>query len=502
MNYQYEYDWIKKWAEYTPNKIVFRDYNLQKTWTYYEFNQRTEALSYHLVNQLNIKKGDRLAFYAENRVEHVFLFFACVKTGAIFVPLNYRLSPPEMDTVLKNAEPSLLFYDKHFNDNVEQLSFAKNIPNILDISYLNGYLFDAVDPQTLELDYTISEDDLVLILYTSGTTGIPKGVTINHRMLFWNSINTELRLDLNSFDHTQNFAPFFHTGGWNVLLTPFIHHGASVTLLDGFDADLILKLFEQEKTTIFFGVPTMLQMMADSQLFDEVDISSIRYVVVGGAPMPIPLINKWHKKGVYIRQGYGLTEVGPNCFSLHQNDAVIKKGSIGFPNFYIKAKIVNENNVECPPEVKGELCLKSKVVSPGYWNNPVKTKEAVKDGWFYTGDMAMKDKDGYYYIVDRKKNMYISGGENVYPAEVEKVLLKHKAVKEAAVIGVPDNKWGEVGKGFVVMEKNCHVKEDELISFCMDKLAKYKIPKSFQFIEKLPRNDAGKLDRKKLKGFI
>ncbi len=268
-----------------------------------------------------------------------------------------------------------------------------------------------------------------MILYTAGTTGLPKGAIITHKMLFWNSINTSLRLDLTSADHTQSYAPFFHTGGWNVLFTPFLHHGASHTLLSKFEPDLILQLMEKEKTTLFFGVPTMLQMMADSPYFDKVDLSSVRYAIVGGAPMPIPLINIWHKKGVYIRQGYGLTEVGPNCFSLHHNDAIRKKGSIGFPNYYIETKIINETGKECQPNEVGELWLKSPVVTPGYWNKPNETKTAITDEWFHTGDMVKADEEDYVYVVDRKKNMFISGGENVYPAEVEAFIVTHPVSK-------------------------------------------------------------------------
>jgi fatty-acyl-CoA synthase len=337
-----------------------------------------------------------------------------------------------------------------------------------------------------------------MILYTAGTTGLSKGAIINHRMLFWNSINTALRLDITTEDHTQSFAPFFHTGGLNVLFTPFIHHGASHTLLTKFDPDLILQLMEKERATILFGVPTMLQMMADSTLFKKIDLSSVRYAIVGGAPMPIPLINIWHEKGVYIRQGYGLTEVGPNVFSLYQDDAICKKGSIGFPNFYFDVKIVDDNGNELGANEVGELWLKSPAVTPGYWRKPEETAKSITDGWFHTGDMVMKDNEGYFYVVDRKKNMFISGGENVYPAEIERFLLTHPAIKEAAVIGVPDEKWGEVGKVFIVVNDGEKISSAEAAEYCKGKLAKYKTPKYFEIVQEIPKNDAGKTDRIKL----
>jgi len=211
--------------------------------------------------------------------------------------------------------------------------------------------------------------------------------------------------------------------------------------------------------------------------------------------MPIPLINIWHKKGIYIRQGYGLTEVGPNCFSLHHDDAIRKKGSIGFPNYYIETKIVNDAGKECQPNEVGELWLKSPVVTPGYWNKPNETKTAITDGWFHTGDMVKADGEDYVYVVDRKKNMFISGGENVYPAEVEAFIVTHPQVKEVAVIGIPDERWGEVGKAFIVQIPNSKLTDDDIINYCKGKLAKYKIPKYASFLEELPRNEAGKINK-------
>ena len=493
-----ELDWIKKWAQYTPERMALREHQRNLQWTYYELNRRVSALANYLQKNLQIKKGERIAVYSKNRAEYVFLFLACVKTGAILVPLNFRLTPVELDGLLHDADPVLFIFEQDFETQIQQLQIMQQKCKHLKISSLTHFLTDIISDENYVFRQPRFLEDIVMILYTAGTTGLPKGTIINHRMLFWNSINTALRLDITSTDHTQSFAPFFHTGGWNVLLTPFFHHGASHTLLNSFDADLILQLMEKEKTTLLFGVPTMLQMMADSGFFKSADLSSVRYAVVGGAPMPIPLINIWHEKGVPIRQGYGLTEVGPNTFSLHQDDAVRKKGSIGFPNFYIEAKVINEQQQECADNEVGELWFKSPVVTPGYWRNEKETKEAITDGWFHTGDMVQRDEDGYYYVVDRKKNMYISGGENVYPAEIERILYSHPKVKEVAVIGVADEKWGEVGCAYVVSKKEIKVSEKEIIDFCYDKLAKYKIPKHVQLLKELPKNDAGKVNRKEL----
>ncbi len=496
--FNFQVDWISKWAKYTPNKFFLREFNSNREWTFNEFNNSANNLANYFVNELGLKKNDRLAVYSTNNAEYVLLFSACVKTGIILVPLNFRLAPRELNQLITDADPKLFIYEGEFENNISSLASIKSECKKLTVSEISNFFNYKNSKIDNHIDTTITEDDPVMILYTSGTTGLSKGAIITHKMLFWNAVNTALRLDLNSQDHTQSFAPFFHTGGWNVLFTPFLHCGASHTILTKFDPDLILELMEKEKATILFGVPTMLQMMSDSIKFDEVDLSSVRYAIVGGAPMPIPLIEKWHSKKVFIRQGYGLTEVGPNVFSLHHEDAIKKKGSIGFPNFYFETKLVNENGSDCKVNEVGELWLKSPVVTPGYWRNDEATKKTITDGWFHTGDMMMYDEDEYFYVVDRKKNMFISGGENVYPAEVEKYLYTNLKIKETAVIGVSDEKWGEVGKAFIVLNENESVEENEFYNFCLGNLAKFKIPKYYQIVNEIPKNEAGKIDKKVL----
>lgn len=497
MQHNFQIDWMAKWAKYTPNRIFLRVHDIEMEWTYSDFNKRANAIANFLIDELQIKKGDRISVYSKNCAEYVLLFIACVKTGAILVPLNFRLTPRELDVLINDADPSLFIYEGEYQEEVAKLESLSKIPARRTIADFTRFLTETINDNYTPIT-DIDQEDAVMILYTAGTTGLSKGAIINHRMLFWNSINTALRLDLTTTDHTQSYAPFFHTGGWNVLFTPFIHHGGSHTLLTKFDADLILQLMEKERATILFGVPTMLQMMADSPFFNNVDLSTVRYAIVGGAPMPIPLINIWHKKGVYIRQGYGLTEVGPNVFSLHQDDAIRKKGSIGFPNFYFDVKIVDESGNELGANEVGELWLKSPVVTPGYWRKPEETVKAITDGWFHTGDMVTKDDEGYFFVVDRKKNMFISGGENVFPAEIEKFLLTNPVIKEAAVIGIQDEKWGEVGKAFIVTKEGENISSAEAAEYCKGKLAKYKTPKYFVVVKEIPKNEAGKTDRKKL----
>jgi len=489
-------DWVAKWAVYMPDRLCLRDDDSGRTWTYAEAERSACTLAAHLRDGMGLERGDRIGVFAQNCPEFVFLFLACVKLGAVLVPLNYRLTPAEVDVLLADAEPELLVTDEALGEVAARLESVPANARTTTIADLRPVI-DAADT-----DFTPDRpgdlDDLVLILYTAGTTGRPKGTMIGHRMLLWNSINTALRLDITSADHSQTYAPFFHTGGWNVLLTPFLHAGASHTIMSGFEPDRVLDLFAAEGTTIFWGVPTMMQMLADSSRFATTDLSTIRYAVVGGAPMPVELINLWHERGVFIRQGYGLTEVGPNTFSLHQDDAVRKRGSIGFPNFYIDARVTGADGAEAGVDEVGELWLRSEVVTPGYWRRPEATAEAIVDGWFRTGDMVRRDDEGFTYVVDRKKNMFISGGENVYPAEVEAVLESHPDVAEAAVLGVPDPKWGEVGKAFVVPREGASPGVESLVAHCRVSLAGYKTPRHFAFTDTLPRNAVGKIDRKVL----
>ena len=494
-------DWIDAWARYSPDKVAIRECESGKTITYSQYNNIANNISKKLTKEIGLVKGDRVAILAENCLEYFILFSAAQKTGITLVPLNYRLAVPEIDYLLHDSKPSLLIVQDTFKAKSDQCEHRNEIEHELSLEDIDCDAY--IDKRcTFETDSTIEETDPLFILYTAGTTGFPKGALYTHRMLFWNSINTTMRLNITSDDRSVSCTPLFHTGGWNVIPTPFLHRGASFCLTRTFDPDAILRLMEEDKSTMFMAVPTMLQMMVDSDLFSQVQLKHMRFFIIGGEPMPLPLIRKWHDKGVPIRQGYGMTEAGPSITSLHQDDAIRKMGSIGLPNFYIDTKIVDEAGNEVGANQVGELLLKGPSVTTGYWQNESVTRESIVDGWLHTGDLVVKDDDGFLFVVDRKKNMYISGGENVYPAEVEKVLHSHDKVAEAAVIGVPDDKWGEVGSAFIVLKQGAQLSEEELIDFCTGRLAKYKTPKHIQFIETLPRSDAGKLDRKAMKELI
>ena len=487
---RFELDWLQKWNQYSPAAIALQDGDTGRTLTYSQFFLKACRGAAELKSKFGIQPGDRVAVLSTNELEYVFLFFALQRLGATLVPVNFRLTLREIDHIISDCEPKLVVHQSEFTEIVKHLAFQTQSVLLSKLS------FDEVESS--ELKFQSTAKTAAMIIYTSGTTGAPKGAVISHEMIFWNSVNTTWRLNISQDDCTVIFLPFFHTGGWNVLTTPFLHRGAKIVLLKKFDGDQILELSEKEKATLLFGVPTTMDMMARSNTFPTRDLSHIRYAIVGGEPMPLELIHIWHQKGIPIRQGYGLTEFGPNAFSLNEQDALRKIGSIGFPNFYIAAKIVDELGAELGAGKIGELWLKGPMCMTGYWKNPQATAETITDGWLHTGDLVRKDEDGYFYVVGRKKDMFKSGGENVYPAELEKVIRGYPGIREVAVIGVPDQKWGEVGKAFLAIEHKTHFDQTGLNHYCLENLAKFKVPKYFQVLPDLPKGDSGKILKRKL----
>ena len=497
------YDWFQHWKNESPDAIAFKDGESGQEYSYSTSFKAITTLAHQLRKQFNISSGDRVAVLSINEVEYVFLFFALQRLGAVLVPVNFRLTPREISHIVKDSEPKLLVYQAQFEEVVSQVKGAiptwtvegsRGIKKLVEIAC--AATRDIGDLQYAKFDGEFEKP--CMILYTSGTTGAPKGAVITPKMMHWNSVSTGLRLNLSQSDVHVAFLPFFHTGGWNVLLTPFIHRGAKTILLKKFDPQTLVSLCEQEKATILFGVPTTMEMIAQSPNFPSSDLSKIRYAVVGGEPMPLPLIEVWQNKGIPIRQGYGLTEFGPNVFSLNEEDSIRKIGSIGFANPHIQTRLVDDSGKDVLPGEIGELLLQGPAQSPGYWRNAEATASTIKDGWLHTGDLVRCDADGYFYVAGRKKDMYISGAENVYPVEVEQFLRSHPKIKEVAIVGVPDEKWGEVGKAFVVTKDGVELLAEELIQFCSGQLAKYKVPKHIEFLKDLPKGDSGKILKRQL----
>ncbi len=493
-------EWLARREQLTPEKVGLVDIETQQRLTYRALNLRARALAALLQERYGVQQGDRVAMLAINSPEYLDAFFACALLGAMLVPLNWRLTVRELTIILADCAPKLLLHDEAYRERAAEVA-PVNTGNAAPMRLLATTAFPGADVELANRAkpfQTTDGEEPALILYTSGTTGVPKGAMLSHRMITWNAVNTQVSWGLWDTDITPTFAPFFHAGGLNVLTTPLYHCGGTVVLLRSSDPAAILRAIEQERCTIVFAVPTVFQAMMDHPSFAACDFSSVRFCVTGGSSCPLPVIRGYAARGLVFRQGYGLTEVGVNCFSLAPEDALRKAGSVGRPVFHSFARIVDEEDRDVAPGEVGELVLAGPHVCSGYWKRPEATAEAQRGGWWHTGDLVRCDDEDYYYIVGRKKDMFISGGENVYPAEIEGVLATHPGIAEVAVIAQPDPRWGEVGLAVVVPRTPGSLDAEEVIAFCSGKLARYKIPRAVVFTGSLPRNAMGKVQKDEL----
>ena len=491
-------EWLARRAELTPTKIGLVDSETGARYTWTTLDLRARALATLLRERYDVRQGDRVAVLALNAPEYLDALYACALLGAILAPLNWRLTPTELTTLLSDCTPTLLLTDDRYAEVAHAVAARQSGRlAVLPLADFPG-ADEALAARTIPFTTADGEEPL-LLLYTSGTMGIPKGALLSHRMLTWNAINTQISWGLRDDDITPTFAPLFHAGGLNVLTTPLAHCGGTVVLLRSSEPEAILRCIEMERCTIVFAVPTVFQRMMEHPAFATTDWSSVRFCVTGGSSCPLPVIEGYAARGLVFRQGYGLTEVGVNCFSLAPEDALRKAGSVGQPVFHSRARIVGEDGSDAPPGMVGELALAGPHVCSGYWLRPEATAEAYRDGWWHTGDQARRDSDGYYYIVGRKKDMYISGGENIYPAEIENALATHPDIVEAAVIAEPDARWGEVGVAVIVPRAPDTLTSAAVIAWCSERLARYKLPRRAVFVESLPRNAMGKVIKQELR---
>jgi fatty-acyl-CoA synthase len=490
-------DWIGRSGQSFPDKEALVDAITGRRYTYGQMAQEVSRLASFLLKELNIGRGDRVCCLSFNRAEYITLFFALSRLGAILVPLNFRLAVGEFVYFLEDAEPKAIFFDKDHQHLIGELKAKSPVKHYV--------CFDDDDSVGLSLTRILSgplckaipivdikPDDPQLIIYTSGTTGLPKGVILTHRMIEANSINTNLGWDLRSSDKTILHAAMFYTAGWNVFTLPLFQCRAVNILVQSFEPDLILDLIEREQVTLFFGVPTMYQMLIESPKFASTDFSSLRFMVSGGAPLSKEIFDIFKtQKDVHLWEGYGLTEVGPNNFMANG-----KLGTLGHPMPGVDVKLIDQEGKEVPPGEEGELLLRGDHMCAGYWKKPEATADSIRNGWFHTGDLGKIDEDGHMSIVGRLKDMIISGGANIYPAEIERAIESHPDVIGAAVIGVPDPKWGEVGKAILELKDGASLSIEELNNFLKDKLGKFKLPKYMTTIDELPRTPAsGKIQK-------
>lgn len=491
-------------ARLSPEAEALTDIHTGQRLSYAALNARANRAA-HLLLQLGVRAGDRVSILAYNGLAHLDLFFGGLKIGAALAPLNWRLTARELAYILRDCAPSVLLVGPEWVDMWRDLQ--PHAPPLTVVALENAAL---TAPRYADLlaDQPASEpprpadlhaDTPAAILYTSGTTGHPKGAVIPHRQVLWNAINTVISWGLTAADVTPIFTPLFHAGGLFAFLVPVLYAGGRVVLTRAFDVDASLRLIEQEACTVILGVPTLFQMWQNAPGFAQADFSRVRFFISGGAPCPPALMQFWREtKGVAFRQGYGLTEVGVNCFSMTDAEAVTHPGTVGRPIFHSAVMLMNpETLAPAPPGEAGELWISGPHVCAGYWHNPEATSAALvawdNRVWFRTGDAARCDSDGFYAIVGRYKDMIKSGGENIYAAEVEAVFREHPAVADAALIGLPDAKWGEVGLLVVACRPGHACTPADLLAFAEGRLARYKLPKRVEFLPSLPYSPYGKV---------
>jgi fatty-acyl-CoA synthase len=495
------YDWIAHFGRRTPDKLAVVDLASGRRFSYAQFDARIARLAGHLRDALGIGRGDRVAVLALNTTDTLELQFACGRLGAVLVPLNTRLTVPELTYIVGDASPILMIHDSELAETALTVAKLCNVAASLRLGPDGAYEAAIAGARPLQTAEAVSLDDISTIMYTSGTTGQPKGAIITHGMTFWNCVNLGGPAFISPSSVLLTVLPLFHTGGLNCYTNPVLHAGGTVLIMRAFDPGLALQLISDpaQRINTFFGVPSIYQFMAQHPAFAGADFSRLVIGGVGGAPMPVPLLKVWEERGVALQQGYGMTETSPAVLTLDREDAVRKAGSSGKPVLHTEVRIVRPDGAEAGVGELGELWVRGPNVTPGYWNRPDANASSFTDGWLHTGDATRIDADGFYYIVDRWKDMYISGGENVYPAEVENVLHQIAGIAEAAVIGVADPQWGEVGMAIVAVRPGHAVTEAGIHAHCAANLARFKCPRLVRFVDALPRNATGKIHKPTLR---
>ena len=468
-------------------------------------NDRTSRLAIALRSEFGINRGDRVAVLAENDSNTFEVQFACWKLGAIFVPLNWRLTIPELRYIVSDAGPSVIIHDEaHLETSIELAEICQISHRVtwgLSVGGAVQYEELLALHQPMQSSVACTHDDPVSIMYTSGTTGLPKGAIITQGMIFWNTINCVEFYSLNASMVNLVFLPLFHTGGLNAYANPAFHFGGTNIVMKTFDPSQVLALMSDPKIAIthLIGVPTNWLLMSQIPEFENAVFPTIVGSSVAGSPTPVSLIKTWAEKGLPLQQAFGMTETSPLILALPADKCEEKIGSAGIPAMHTAVRIVTEDGREADVGETGELWCKGPNVTPGYWNKPEATADSFEDDWLKTGDAVKRDEEGYYYVVDRWKDMYISGGENVYPAEVESVIYQIPQIGEVAIIGVPDEKWGEVGRALVVLREGEKLAAEEIINHCRQNLARFKVPRSALFVNEIPHNATGKVLKRELR---
>ncbi|MBW2345281.1 MAG: long-chain fatty acid--CoA ligase [Deltaproteobacteria bacterium] len=490
-------DWIRKWSDLFPRKTAVIEG--EKRFSYVDINKNCNKIANYLLSK-SVSKGDRVAVLSYNTHKFLEIYFAANKIGALFVPLNWRMAAEEITGILDDCQPRVLFFAEEFadtvsllKDRIEGLDFFISLGSEgSEWSAVNSQIHAISDEEPL-----VSEkdpEDPHIIMYTSGTTGAPKGVILSNRKTFFNVLNANIFFKLTPNDVFLVSRPLFHSGGLLVNSSPVFYKGGTVILKRRFSTREYLEAIEKYHVTIAEPAATFLNFVLQEQRIEDHDLSSLKCIFTGGERVGLNLLREYHERKIPLSQLFGMTETSTLTW-LPTEDAFLKAGSVGKSVFHGDLRVVNKEGRDVLPGENGEILVKGPILMSGYWNRPEKTAEVMENGWFHTGDLATKDDEGFLYIIDRIKDTYISGGENIHPAEIEKVLLTNPKIFDVAVYGVPDEKWGESGKASIIVKENQVMTPEEIVEFLHGKIGKFKIPKHFEFVDTLPRTASGKIKR-------
>jgi len=499
-------DWIRYHASHRPDSVAISSVSNGRSFTYRQFSERIDALAHWLTTACGVKSGKRVLHLSKTRIEAFEVQFACMRLGAIYVPVNWRLNIAELLVIAADAEPCVTVYEPAFENAARAIEkqqhctllvFAED--GVEDSPYEQALArklqpFESIGPLDWETTW--------ILLYTSGTTGVPKGAMLSYRMMSFNALNFIPTVNLSSSTTFLCCTPIFHTAGLNCYANPVFYCGGHVIVMSDFAPQKTLELFSSKAVGIthFFAVPTMYQSISELKNFAQASFPTLINAGCGGAPATESLVSRWLDKGIPIQPAYGMTEIGPAIAISNTAHVQNKRLSVGHFAMNGEMRVVDEKNQPVHPGSVGELQVRGAILMSGYWKKPKQTRESyTDDGWFRTGDAVRQDTEGCLYIVDRYKDMYISGGENVYPTEVENAIAKHPAVLRTAVIGVKDAKWGEVGEAYVVLKQGSDVTHEKLNEHLAALLARYKLPKMYHFVDELPQTGSGKVKRAELR---
>ncbi|MCC7413910.1 MAG: AMP-binding protein [Gammaproteobacteria bacterium] len=498
-------NWIEKWAVSTPAQIAIRFEDTAIS--YPELDARIKANACALRGELGIRPGDRIAYLGQNDPQMLVLLFACARLGAIFLPLNWRLAPLEHARILADSGASVLFVDEPYIEQCETLRGELGDRVLVAVRgepgrgwrTLAGLLRQAGGDDGHP---DIGLDSPLLLVYTSGTTGFPKGAVLTQEALWCNAINSTVMHDLASTDIVLTFLPLFHVGGLNNQTMPAFHAGATVILHRVFDPQRVLSGLVHERATLTIVLPAHMPLLRALPGWEAADFSSLRGVLTGSTKIPDEMVKYWHGRGIPLLQMYGATETGPIAIHQRISNAFQTAGTIGYPALHCEVRVADDAGRDCAAGEPGEILVRGRGVMACYWNNDVATRASVQDGWFHTGDIGYVDDKGCYHFVDRKKDVIISGGENIYPAEIENLLMSHPAILEVAIVGREDPRWGEIPVAVVVSKDACSLGGEDVLGWLNGKLGRFKHPRDVVFVESLPRNEMRKVMKDVLRDMV